>query len=72
MNTGLEMLETPAGHHALERLGEVVTREWGTQGVYNFPGDVREMPVYVDHFLHRVRSDFPFVVVGPTRVSRLY
>ncbi|KAK4444018.1 hypothetical protein QBC34DRAFT_475977 [Podospora aff. communis PSN243] len=63
INIGLSILETPAGRQTLRAIGREVVRLWQDNGSHVFGGDVRQMGAYVDHFLARVRSDFPLVFV---------
>ncbi|KAI1735728.1 hypothetical protein F4680DRAFT_469767 [Xylaria scruposa] len=66
VNIGLEMLETPAGRMALRRLGHVLVQaraQRSDSALQPFTGDLNRMEEYVDHFLERVRGDYPRVTL---------
>ncbi|KAI1323037.1 hypothetical protein F5Y16DRAFT_403905 [Xylariaceae sp. FL0255] len=66
IDIGLEILETPAGRRALCGLGHalVLYRKYDRHHRRpRFTGNVINMEQYVDHFLARVRYDFPVVTV---------
>ncbi|KAI0182198.1 hypothetical protein EV127DRAFT_355468, partial [Xylaria flabelliformis] len=66
VNIGLEMLETPAGRTALRRLGHVLVQaraQRSDSALELFTGDLNRMEEYVNHFLERVRGDYPRVTL---------
>ncbi|KAI0544174.1 hypothetical protein F4679DRAFT_589726 [Xylaria curta] len=66
VNIGLEMLETPSGRTALHRLGHALVQaraQRSDSALEPFTGDLNRMEEYVDHFLERVRGDYPRVTL---------
>ncbi len=60
------MLETPAGRTALCRLGHALVQARAQRRdaiLEPFTGDLNMMEEYVDHFLERVRGDYPRVTL---------
>lgn len=64
VNLGLEMLETPAGRRDLTRLGAHAIQNATADNLpHRFNGRIQDMNQYVDQFLSRIRTDFPYVFV---------
>ncbi|KAI1362413.1 hypothetical protein F5Y08DRAFT_341637 [Xylaria arbuscula] len=66
VNIGLEMLEKDEGRTALCTLGRTFVKARAERDELDpFSGDIDRMDRYVDHFLTRMRSDYPHVLVIP-------
>ncbi|KAF4973122.1 hypothetical protein FZEAL_9410 [Fusarium zealandicum] len=63
INIGIDILETHEGRTALAELADMVIENWRTNHRHWFPGDDKQLPRYVDHFLSALRRDFPQVTV---------
>lgn len=63
MSIGIRTLESDRGRRTLESVGTEVIQAWYNEGV-PFDGDVQNMRGYVDHFLSRIRNNFPMVVLA--------
>ncbi|KLU90634.1 hypothetical protein MAPG_10486 [Magnaporthiopsis poae ATCC 64411] len=56
-------LQSDRGRRTLERVGTEVIRAWHDEGVL-FEGDVQDIRRHVDHFLSRIRDNFPTVTLA--------
>ncbi|KAH6693766.1 hypothetical protein F5X68DRAFT_187551 [Plectosphaerella plurivora] len=61
LRLGHRILNTFDGRAALKDLGRAVVMGWEREQRHAFAGDVDLMPLYVDHFLDRIKNDFPCV-----------
>src|SRR5690349_4394788 len=72
IGVGLKILRTEDGRRALCDLGRAVVQGWKHEGRHVFEGDPDMMPVYVDHFLARIKADFPVVGLSTQMLPGTY
>lgn len=63
MSVGIRTLESDRGRQGLEMVGAAVIQAWDDEDM-SFDGDIRLIKSYVNHFLFRVRNDFPMVMLS--------
>ncbi|KAL8325296.1 hypothetical protein RB597_008521 [Gaeumannomyces tritici] len=63
MSIGVRTLESDRGRRVLESVGTEVIQAWHDEGV-PFDGDLQNIRGYVNHFLSRIRNNFPMVTLA--------